>query len=204
MSDKSPQDQAAAFLRKPTTSDRAREILPLVRAERARLGEQQEALNEQALDPLATGEEARERRHQANELGFEVERCERIERELGEKEVALADAEAEAVRQGEYDRARSNRDRVAAAIRSEYPKLVERLIELATSIEESDAEIERVNRQLPREGSRLDGADSVARGAHLNGVASTIKLASNMKLPSIEAASGGYVWPRRSPSMFHG
>lgn len=83
--------------------------------------------------------------------------AEELERRLGEAEVA----EREAGRRAAYEAAKARRDAVAATFPERYEAAIGELAALLREVAEADAEVDRVNDNLPEGADALDDVESI-------------------------------------------
>lgn len=144
-------------------------------------------VRERALDPTIIGTDAHAARNELNDLAFRLDRLQEAERRLRDLLQVAKDSERQAKRQEEYDLARKERDDLATELAEVYPRMSEKLAELARRIRASDERIERLNhRALPNGASYLQPVELVARGLRgfNDGPQSVPRIASELRLPS--------------------
>jgi hypothetical protein len=119
----------------------------------------------------------------------------RLQQRLEQLRAAEEDARCRAA----YEKAKAERDQLAAELAELYPAFTDKLANLLARIDDNDREIAYVNGRLPSDASPLLVAELVARG--LEGFAqdglSTSRITSQLRLPAFKRCpSAPYAWPR--------
>jgi hypothetical protein len=99
-----------------------------------------------------------------------------------------------------YEKAKAERDKLAAEFADIYPVFAHNLAELLPRIVANDREIEYINNHsLPRNGKRLLVAELIARGMEgfVKNSMQTPRITEELRLPAFEhSAHQPYAWPR--------
>jgi hypothetical protein len=88
-----------------------------------------------------------------------------------------------------YEKAKAERDKLAAELKEVYPTFAARLADLVTRIDANDREVEEFNmRALPSGAARLPTAELVARDlkGFNDGVTNVPRIIRDLRLPSFE------------------
>jgi hypothetical protein len=193
-------DRIAFTVKGGVKSDDVRVLI--VEAEAACIASDQAAnqARTRALDPALTANDVAEARRQMEDAAFRRERLQVAVARLGERlrEVMLQEKNERWLIA--YEKARSERDGLAAKLKATYPTIEVQLAELLAQIEMNDREIEAINsRALPDGAERLLVAELVARD--LKGFASNSgdvpRITKTLRLPAFRFdRHGPYAWPR--------
>jgi hypothetical protein len=99
-----------------------------------------------------------------------------------------------------YEKAKTERDLLAAELKAIYPDIETRLGELIARIEANDREVDYINvHKLPRGAERLRCAELVARGVEAWRVNQTdvVRITRELCLPAFKHdPHHPYAWPR--------
>jgi len=123
-----------------------------------------EAETARSVDPALSTPEAREARNNAADLEHDIRRLHASLDLLTKKRDNILADDAESKRRTRYDRAKAERDELAAHIRDRYPVLAMELAEMAERILRSETECATANLDRPRGEPELVSAEQVARG----------------------------------------
>ena len=135
-----------------------------------------------------------------DDSAFRRDRMQTAVIKLGDRLRELRAQEEDARRWVAYEKAKAERDKLAAELKELYPSFETRLADILGRIETSDQEIERVNtRARPSGADRLLGAELVARGlgGFTSGISDIPRITRDLRLPVFEyRLTEGYAWPR--------
>ena len=182
-----------------TKSDDVTDLIGEAEAAAVAAGDAAQRARERALDPaLSSGDVATARR--AMEDGaFRRERMQVAVTKLGERLRELKAQEEDQRRWVAYEKAKAERDRLAAELKEVYPAFAARVADLAGRIEANDREINESNtRARPRGAEWLAGAEMVARGlkGFVDGTADVPRITRDLRLPAFEYdRQAPTVWP---------
>jgi len=171
-----------------TSSDDVSALVTEVEEAALACGKAADRARRQALDPALTANAVAEARMQVAVL--------RLKDRLKEIKALEEDQRRRII----YDKAKAERDRLAAELKAIYPGIESQLGQLITKIEANDREIEFVNAHgLPTGAERLRSAELVARGLEswrLN-QAEVSRITWELCLPAFEHdPHRPYAWPR--------
>lgn len=194
-------DRIAAVLQGRPSSAEVAAVMAEARQEQRRLDEAVAAARAVMVDPLTSSAEAAEKRRAIDDLALQGERLvEALARLMAAERAALA-READAGLQEAYDAARERRDAVAAELSERYPALAAELVALLRRVAESQAEVERVNRNRPAGAPWLDTVETIVRGVPGNGYLGgglVPRLADSVRLPALDGREVLHqrpIWP---------
>jgi hypothetical protein len=159
-----------------------------------------ERARNRALDPVLSTKQVQEARRQMEDAAFRRERLQAAMTRLRERLEELGEEEEDERRWVAYDKARTERDKLAAELANVYPGIEQKLRELLPRIAANDREVEYINAHaLPSSGERLLEAELVARGLSgfvENGV-QIPRITHELRLPAFERSQfAPYAWPR--------
>jgi len=118
-----------------------------------------------AHDPALSARDVTAARREMDDAAFRRERLQTAVTRLIERLREVEGLEENQRRQIIYDKAKAERDRLAAELKANYPGIESQLGRLITKIEANDREIEFVNAHgLPTGAERLKSAELIARG----------------------------------------
>jgi hypothetical protein len=154
----------------------------------------------QALDPALTANAVAEARRQMEDAAFRLERIQVAVRRLKERLREVKALEEDQRRRIGYEKAKAERDKLAAELKASYPEIESRLGPLIAEVEANDRMIEYINSQaLPRDAERLRSAELVAREVEAWRVNQTevIRITRELCLPAFQHdPHRPYAWPR--------
>jgi hypothetical protein len=139
-------------------------LLGEVRRAAARADEAAAAARETAMDPALSSAELAEARAEMENAVFRRDRARAAIVRLDERLREIERLEEQSRRQEAYDKAKAERDELAAELAGIYPEFAPRLARVLRLIAASDHTLRVVNSQLPDGSARLYSAEAVARG----------------------------------------
>jgi hypothetical protein len=155
-----------------------------------------------ALDPVLSSGAVTEARRDLDHAAF---RCERLQIAISKLKERLEEVKAQEEddrRRVAYEKARAERDQLAAELADIYPTIADKLPKLLGRIAANDRMIEYINNHaLPREAARLLVAELAARGigGFMIKGASVPRITEELRLPAFEHdVHHGYAWPPRA------
>jgi hypothetical protein len=183
-----------------TSSDDVSALVTEVEEAALACGKAADRARRQALDPALTANAVAEARRQMEDAAFRRERMQVAVLRLKDRLKEIKALEEDQRRRIIYDKAKAERDRLAAELKAIYPGIESQLGQLITKIEANDREIEFVNAHgLPTGAERLRSAELVARGLEswrLN-QAEVSRITWELCLPAFEHdPHRPYAWPR--------
>ena len=163
-------------------------------------GDTAQKARQRALDPKLRAPDVAIARHDMGDAAFRRDRMRAAVTRLKERLNELV-AEAEDQRRWlAYEKAKAERDKLAAELREIYPAFASRIVDLMARIEANDFEIKSINtRAKPNRAANLLGAEAVARGlqGYIDGTSNIPRVSSQLQLPAFEYKRGApYSWPR--------
>jgi hypothetical protein len=173
----------------------------IVEAEAASLasGEAAEQARGRALDPALTANDVAEARRQMDDAAFRRERLQTAVTRLQDRLKEVAAQEEDARRRGVYEKAKTERDKLAEEMEAIYPVFEAKLRDLLPRIAESDRLVEYVNVHLPTGADRLLVAELVARGlaGFVENSVDVPRITRHLRLPAFRFDQHDpYAWPR--------
>jgi hypothetical protein len=191
---------AAAFSDGVTSAD----VISLIaEAESAALasGKSADHARERALDPTLTASAVVEARRHMEDAAFRRERLQTAVSRLRERLKEARTQEENQRRLIAYEKARAERDQLAAELKAVYPQFEEQLRYLLPRIVENDRQIEFINaRAMPTGMERLLGAELIARGLEGWRVKSSdvVRITRELCLPAFKHdPHASYAWQDR-------
>lgn len=162
-------------------------------------GNEAERERSRSLDPVLSPRDVAAARNASEDAAFRRDRLQEAMRRLN---ICLNQAkrrEEQARRQRNYDRVKSERDKLAAELLQLYPEAASRLADLVSRIVANDRAVNSVNVEgLPEGAHRLLSAELVARGLGgftRDGV-DTPRITENLRLPEFHRnPHRPYSWP---------
>jgi hypothetical protein len=187
---------AAAFVDGAKSSDVAALIKQTERAARSAADAAEQA-RKRALDPTLSAHDVVGARRAMDDAAFKRDRLQAAVTRLGERLEQLKDQEENARRQAAYDKARVERDQLAAELTELYPVVAPKLADLVARVAANDRDIEFINdHKLPKGAERLLTAELVARGLPgwvVNSIHAP-RIVDLLHLPPWHPRTG-YFWP---------
>jgi hypothetical protein len=163
-------------------------------------GKAAERARERAFDPVLTADAVAEARRQMEDAAFRRERLQTAVSRLRERLKEVKAQEEDQRRWIAYEKAKAERDKLAAELKASYPTIEDQLGELIAKIATNDREIEYVNSQvLPTGAERLRSAELVARGLEACRIHQTdvVRITVELCLPAFKHdPHKPYAWPR--------
>jgi hypothetical protein len=191
---------AAAFNDKAGSSDVAR-LITEVEALAGSSGEAEERAHERALDPALSAADVAAARRDMEDAAFRRERLQTAVTRLRERLVEVRAEEEDNRRRLAYEKAKAERDKLAAELKSMYPPIAAQLPELLARIAENDREIEHINASaLPSGAERLLVAELVARrlSGFVENWVNIPRITTQLRLPAFQYSGQSlYAWPRQ-------
>jgi hypothetical protein len=139
-------------------------------------------------------------RQEMEDAAFRRDRMQTAVTKLGERLRELKAQEENRRRWLAYERAKAERDMLAAELREVYPAVAARLADIVARIDANDREIEKVNTRARPDGAEgLAGAEMVARGlkGFNYGLTNIPRITRDLRLPSFDDKKDGpYAWPQ--------
>ena len=194
-------DRIAAAFRDGVKSDDVNVLI--VEAETASLasGEAAEQARGRALDPALTANDVAEARRQMEDAAFRRERLQTAVTRLQNRLKEVRGQEENQRRWLAYEKAKAERDKLAAELKATYPPFEAQLRDLLQRIAESDKYIEDIiNHSLPSGAERLLVAELVARGLRgfVDNSADVARITRQLRLPAFQFdRHDPYAWPPR-------
>lgn len=186
-------------LAKPATSAELAAAIAMAEAEHARLDAESTTARTEALDPLAGAAQAAKCRARSEDLRFEADRmAAKLELLRKRHDNALA-SEAAAAKLAEYEKAKAERDALAAELIEFYPPMVTQFVDLMTRIRASDRRLALVNREMSGGREILAPAEAHARRVPANfrgPMGAVLSIAETARLPVFDE-SPYLAWPAR-------
>lgn len=193
-------DRIAAAFTADTTSESVATLIGKVETAAATADHAAQHARSRALDPALSAAEVAAARREMDDAAFRRERMQTAVAKLGERLAELKSQEEQARRRAAYDAAIIERDKLAAEMAEVYPRLANKLADLAARVDASDRELTRINtRALPNGAAYLLGAEALARGlrSYNDGTAGIPRVTHQLRLPAFEYDPfGAYAWPR--------
>jgi hypothetical protein len=187
---------AAAFADGAKSSDVATLIKHTERAAKS-VADAAEQARKCALDPTLSASDVADARRAMDDAAFRRDRLQAAVTRLGERLEQLKDQEENARRQAAYDKARIERDQLAAELTELYPAFAKKLVDLLSRVAANDRDIEFINdHNLPKGAERLLTAELVARdlpGWVTNSIHAP-RIVDLLRLPPWHPRSD-YFWP---------
>jgi chromosome segregation ATPase len=176
------------------------QLIREVEAEAKIAAENASSARARALDPALTLEHVTAARRDMEDSSFRYDRMRTALLKLQERLNSLRAHEEDARRRAIYEKAKANRDALAAELQEVYPSLAERLADLADRVAASDREIEQVNtRSRPMSAETLISAELTARGiaGFVNSGGDVPRIATALRLPAFKFnPHQPFTWPR--------
>jgi chromosome segregation ATPase len=193
-------DRIAAAFGDGTKATDVRKLITDAEAACLRADEEAQHARDRALDPTIAASQAVGHRKEMGDAQF---RRDRLQAALNKLQTHLPKLEAEEEdhrRWIEYERAKVERDALAAELKSLYPRLALQLSDLLSRIEANDRLIEIINtRRMPAKADRLLGAEAMARDlqGYVESGASIPRITANLVLPAFAySPHQPYQWSR--------
>ena len=160
-----------------------------------------ERARERALDPELSAGEVVEARRAMEDAAFARDRLSVAVPRLQQRLKQLLAAEEDARRRVAYDRAKAERDKLAAELAEIYPAFERQLGDLLPRIEANDQRIERINAHLPKGAKPLRVSELAARELTnfiVDGIERVPRVTTDLRLPAFRFDKfDPYSWPRR-------
>ena len=118
-------------------------------------GEAAERARERALDPALSAADVATARCEMDDAAFRRDRLQVAVKRLGERLREVRAQEEDQRRWLAYEKAKAERDKLAAELKDVYPALAARIADLAARVDANDREIERINTRARPDGSGL-------------------------------------------------
>lgn len=193
-------ERIAAAFSAGTKSDDVIDLIGEAEAAAVSAGEGAQRARERALDPALSSGDVAAARRAMEDCAFKRERMQVAVIKLGERLRELKAQEEDRRRRLAYEKAKAERDKLAAELKDLYPAAAASLADLAARIEANDSEIENSNtRARPSGAEWLAGAEIMARGlkGFSDGTADVPRITTNLRLPGFEYnRHDPYTWPR--------
>lgn len=194
-------DRIAAAFADGAKSDGVASLIGEVEAAAIAAGETADRARSRALDPALSAPDVATARRVMDDAAFRRDRMQVAVTKLGVRLSELRAQEEDHRRRLAYERARAERDKLAAELKDVYPALAARVADLVARVDANDREIVRINtRAMPDGSERLAGAELIARGLRgFNAGPNTIpRITTDLQLPGFEYNRDGlYMWPRQ-------
>lgn len=178
------------------------ELIGEAEAAAASAGVAAEHARERALDPALSAADVAAARSDMENAAFRRDRLEVAVTKLGERLRELRAQEEDSRRWSAYEKAKAERDKLAAELKEVYPALAARLADLAARVDENDREVERINtRAKPAGAVWLAGPELVARAlkGFNDGTAEVPRITKYLRLPAFDYNTHRrFSWPRSS------
>jgi len=182
-----------------TKADDVTDLIGEAEAAASSAGEAAQRARAQALDPALSAERVAIARREMEDAAFRRDRMQTAVIKLGERLRELKAQEEDQRRWAAYERARAERDKLAAELKEVYPTFAARLADVLARIDANDREIEYSNtRARPSGAEWLAGAEMVARGlkGFVDGTADVPRITRDLRLPAFEYdRHAPTVWP---------
>ena len=193
-------ERVAAAFAAGSNSDDVAALIGEVEATAASAGEGAQRARERALDPALSPADVVTARCQMEDAAFRRDRMQTAVAKLGDRLRELKIQEEDQRRWLAYEKAKAERDQLAAELKEVYPAFAARVADLMTRVDANDREIERCNtRARPIGAAWLAGAELVARGlkGFSDGPSNIPRIVGDLRLPAFEYRRGDlYAWPR--------
>ncbi len=194
-------DRITAAFSHGTTSDQVTSLISEVEDAADAASDAADRARSHALDPAVSSADVAIARRQMEDAAFRQERLHNAVTRLRERLRELQAQEKDQRRRMAYEKAREERDKLAAELKAMYPPIEAQLAELLPRIVANDREIEHINgHALPEGTERLLFAELIARGLPgwvQNSVEAT-RITAQLRLPAFEFdAYDPYTWPQR-------
>jgi hypothetical protein len=195
---------AAAFGDRVRSSEVA-DLIVEAEAAAVAAGETAERARSRALDPALSAPDVAAARREMDDAAFRRDRLQVAAKRLGERLREVRAQEENSRRQLAYDKARVERDELAAELARVYPPLAAQLADLMALVFANDREVEHINAHvLPRGAERLLVAELVARGLRgfVENSIQTPRITEELRVPTFQFdRTEPYAWPRARPSL---
>jgi hypothetical protein len=159
-----------------------------------------EQARKRALDPALAATIVAEARRQMEDAAFRRERLQNAMARLKERLREIEGLEENQRRRVIYDKAKAERDFLAAELKVSYPNIESQLGQLIARVEANDREVDYINSQaLPRGAERLRSAELVARGLESwrTNQTDVVRITQELRLPAFKHdPHQPYAWPR--------
>ena len=193
-------ERVAAAFAAGSNSDDVTALIGEVEAAAVSAGEAAQRARERALDPALSPADVAAARCQMDDAAFRRDRMQTAVTKLGERLRELKAQEEDQRRWQAYERAKAERDQLAAELREVYPPFAARVADLMARVDANDREVERCNTQARPSGAAwLAGAEMVARGLRgfSDGPSNIPRIVRDLRLPGFEYnRHDPYAWPR--------
>jgi hypothetical protein len=193
-------ERIAAAFSAGSKSDDVPELIGEAEAAAVSAGEAVQHARERALDPALSAEDVAIARHEMADAAFRSDRMQTAVTKLGDRLRELKAQEEDQRRWLAHERAKAERDKLAAELKEVYPAFAVRLADLAARIDANDRETERINtRARPVGAEWLAGAERIARGlkGFNDGTADVPRITRDLRLPGFGYnRHDPYTWPR--------
>lgn len=192
-------DRIAAAFSLGTTSGDVVELISQAEAAASAAGEVAQLARTQALDPALSTERVAIARREMEDAAFRRDRMQMAVTKLGERLGELRAQEEDQRRWLAYEKAKTERDKLATELKEVYPGFAARVADLAARIDANDRDIEGINTRARPNGSEwLRGAELVARDLRgfNDGTANVPRIIGELRLPAFEYnRHDPYTWP---------
>jgi chromosome segregation ATPase len=198
-------DRIAAAIGTVVKSDVVAGLITEADAAAVAAGETAERARERALDPTLTAADVSTARRAADDAAFARDRLKTAVTRLTGRLKELRAQEEDQRRRVVYEKAKAERDRLAAELKRVYPAIEAQLGKLIPEIAENDRQVDYVNTELPKGAERLKSAELVARaiGAWRIDLADVVRISQELCLPRFQHdAHSPYVWPINSSRLY--
>jgi DNA repair exonuclease SbcCD ATPase subunit len=198
-------DRIAAAIATVVKSDFVAALITEADAAAAAAAETAERARERALDPTLTSADVTSARRTAEDAAFTRDRLKTAVTRLASRLKEVKSQEEDQRRRVVYEKAKAERDRLAAELRSTYPAIEAQLGKLIAAIAENDRQLDYVNTELPKGAERLKSAELLARGigAWRIDLADVVRISRELCLPRFQHdAHSPYVWPVNSSRLY--
>jgi hypothetical protein len=163
-------------------------------------GEAAEQARMRALDPALAANDVADARRQMEDAAFRRDRLKTAVSRLQEQLKDVAVQERDQRRRIGYEKAESERDKLAAELKAIYPQIEAQLRDLLPRIAANDKQIEYINDYaLPSGAERLLVAELVARDLRgfVENLAEAPSITRQLRLPAFQFdRHNPYAWPR--------
>jgi len=163
-------------------------------------GEAAQRARERALDPALTANAVAAARQEMEDAVFRRERLQTAVSRLQERLKEVRAQEEDRRRWIAYEKAKTERDKLAAELKEIYPPFEAQLRQLLPRIAENDRQIEYINvHALPNGAERILVAELVARGlkGFVQNSIEAARITNELCLPAFQFdPRDPYVWPR--------
>lgn len=192
-------DRIAAAFGDGVNSEELKALIAEAEAAALASGEAAEQARERALDPALTANAVAEARRRMEDSAFRRDRLQTAVTRLQDRLWEVKAQEENQRRWIAYEKARAERDKLAAELQAIYPLFEAQLRDLLPRIAANDAQIENiVNRRLPSGAERLLVAELAARdlaGFVINSF-DVPRIIQSLRLPAFRSDGRPYAWPR--------